>query len=113
QVIEVAKYINREREIIPLHTIVKPPSAELMPGQKDSDSLPLYEILDPILFQLIEKGESREAVIQLGHDESEVDRIINIMSRVGFKLFQTPPALRVSPRAFGSGYQMPLVSRLS
>src|SRR5690606_19682471 len=102
---------NREREIIPSNTITKPPSAELSPNQKDSDSLPLYEILDPILFQLIEKGLSEEEVIELGFDEAEVSRIVKIMSRVGFKLFQTPPALRVSPRAFGSGLQLPLVAK--
>ena len=113
QVVEVANYINREREIIPVNTIVKPPSAELSPGQKDSDSLPLYEVLDPILFQLIEKGLSVREVIDLRFDETEVNRISQIMSRVGFKLFQTPPALRVSPRAFGSGFQLPLVAKFT
>lgn len=113
QVVEIAKYINREREIIPVNTIVKPPSAELVPGQKDSDSLPIYDVLDPILFQLIEKGLSGQQVINLGFDETEVKRIEQIMSKVGFKLFQTPPALRVSPRAFGSGFQLPLVARFT
>jgi len=111
QVVEVALYINRDREIIPTNTITKSPSAELSPNQKDSDSLPLYEVLDPILFQLIEKGLSAEEVIELGFDEAVVKRTVKIMSKVGFKLFQTPPALRVSPRAFGSGLRLPLVAK--
>jgi len=113
QVFEIAKYINREKEIIPQNTIVKPPSAELTPGQKDSDSLPLYDILDPILFQLIEKGLGGEEVINLGFDKKEVNRIMQMMSKVGFKLFQTPPALRVSPCAFGSGFKLPLVAKFN
>lgn len=111
QVVDIALHINRDREIIPSNTITKPPSAELCPNQKDSDSLPLYEVMDPILFQLIEKGLSEKEVIALGFDEEEVKRITKIMSRVGFKLFQTPPALRVSPRAFGSGLKLPLVAK--
>lgn len=111
QVFQLARYINRDHEIIPEHAISKPPSAELKPGQKDSDSLPLYEVLDPILYLLIEKNLSASEVIKLGHDANEVQRIIEIMSRVGFKLFQTPPALRVSPRAFGSGLNLPLVAK--
>jgi len=113
QVIEVASYINREEVIIPVNTITKPPSAELAPEQKDSDSLPVYEVLDPILFQLIEKGLSGNEVIELGFDKNEVRRIEQIMSKVGFKLFQTPPALRVSPCAFGSGFKLPLVAKFN
>lgn len=111
QVFQLAHYINRDRELIPEHAISKPPSAELKPGQKDSDSLPLYDVLDPILYLLIEKNLTRSQIVALGHDEDEVDRIVRLMSRVGFKLFQTPPALRVSPRAFGSGLNLPLVAK--
>lgn len=110
QVFQLAHYINRNREIIPEHAISKPPSAELKPGQKDSDSLPLYDVMDPILYLLIEKNLSSEQVIALGHDKNEVQRIVNTMGKVGFKLFQTPPALGVSPRAFGSGLRLPLVA---
>lgn len=113
QVFQLANYINRDREIIPEHAISKPPSAELKPGQKDSDSLPLYHIMDPILYLLIEKNLSAEQVVALGHDKNEVQRIVSIMGKVGFKLFQTPPALRVSPRAFGSGLKLPLVAKRS
>ena len=111
QVFQLAHYINRDRELIPEHAISKPPSAELKPGQKDSDSLPLYEVLDPILYLLIAKNLTPSQIVALGHDQDEVDRIVRLMSRVGFKLFQTPPALRVSPRAFGSGLNLPLVAK--
>jgi NAD+ synthase (glutamine-hydrolysing) len=113
QIFEIARYINRNGVVIPENTISKPPSAELAPGQKDSDALPEYDILDPILFQLIEKGQRPQAIIDLGFDPYEVNRVVNIMGKVGFKLFQTPPALRVSPKAFGSGYQLPLVANFS
>ena len=110
QIFEIAKYINRNGVIIPENTISKPPSAELASGQKDSDSLPEYDILDPILFQLIERGQRPQDIIDFGFDPNEVNRVFSIMGKVGFKLFQTPPALRVSPKAFGSGYQLPLVA---
>jgi len=113
QIFEIAKYMNRNGVIIPENTISKPPSAELAPGQKDSDAIPEYHILDPILFQLIEKGQRPKDIIDFGFDSYEVGRVVSIMGRVGFKLFQTPPALRVSPKAFGSGYQLPLVANFS
>lgn len=113
QAYELAKYINREREIIPINTIVKPPSAELRPDQKDSDSLPDYDILDSILFQLIEMEKSREDVINLGFDEALVNRVNKLLCNAEFKRFQAPPILRVSPKAFGPGRSMPLVAKYS
>lgn len=110
QAYALARYINREREIIPLNTIVKPPSAELRPDQKDSDSLPPYDILDSILYQLIELEKSATDVVQAGFDEALVQRISTLLNGAEFKRFQAPPILRVSPKAFGSGRVMPLVA---
>lgn len=111
QAYALARYINREREIIPLNTIVKPPSAELRPDQKDSDSLPPYAILDSILYQLIELEKSATEVVRSGFDETLVQRISTLLNNAEFKRFQTPPILRVSPKAFGSGRVMPLVAK--
>jgi len=110
QVYKLAAYINRDREIIPQHTIVKPPSAELRPGQKDSDSLPEYELLDSVLFQYIENEKSAAQIVALGFDEALVQRVLNLVDRAEFKRFQSPPILRVSSKAFGSGRAMPLVA---
>jgi NAD+ synthase (glutamine-hydrolysing) len=113
QAYKLASYINREKEIIPINTIVKPPSAELRPDQKDSDSLPDYEMLDAILYQLIELEKSGSEVVKLGFDEQLVQRITKLVNNAEFKRFQAPPILRVSPKAFGSGRQMPLVAKFS
>ncbi|MBE8722266.1 NAD+ synthase [Sphingobacterium pedocola] len=111
QIYELAEYINRNDEIIPVNTIVKPPSAELRPGQKDSDSLPPYELLDAVLYQLVELEKSGGEVIKLGFEESLVKRIVSMLGNAEFKRFQSPPILRVSPKAFGVGRSMPLVAK--
>lgn len=110
QVYHLAGYLNRDREIIPQHTITKPPSAELRPGQKDSDSLPDYELLDAVLFQYIENEKSAAQIIALGFEESLVHRVLRLVNRAEFKRFQAPPVLRVSSKAFGAGRAMPLVA---
>ncbi|UIR56234.1 NAD+ synthase [Sphingobacterium sp. SRCM116780] len=107
---ELARYINRNGEIIPVNTIEKAPSAELRPDQKDSDSLPPYDLLDQVLFQYIEKEQSKEQIVALGFDETLVQRIVKLVNNAEFKRFQAPPILRVSPKAFGSGRSMPLVA---
>jgi NAD+ synthase (glutamine-hydrolysing) len=111
QVYQLASYINKDREVIPLNSIVKPPSAELRPGQKDSDSLPEYDELDKILFQYIEQKQSSSAIIAQGFDEALVRRIIKMVNTAEFKRYQTPPILRVSPKAFGMGRRMPIVGK--
>jgi NAD+ synthase (glutamine-hydrolysing) len=111
QVYELANYINREREIIPQNSIVKPPSAELRPDQKDSDSLPEYDILDTILMEYIENRKSSTEIIALGYEESVVRRIIKLVNTAEHKRYQTPPILRVSPKAFGMGRRMPIVGK--
>jgi NAD+ synthase (glutamine-hydrolysing) len=111
QVYKLSNYINREKEIIPQNSIVKPPSAELRPGQKDSDSLPDYDTLDAILFQYIELKKSVSALILMGFEESLVKRIVQMVNRAEFKRKQAPPILRVSPKAFGTGRRMPIVAK--
>ena len=108
---ELARYINKEDEIIPWHTINKVPSAELRPDQKDSDSLPDYAILDGILFQYIEKSKSAEEIVSLGFDRATVERTLRMVNRNEFKRQQVAPILRVSPRAFGAERQVPVVAR--
>jgi len=111
EVFELARYINRDREIIPLNTITKPPSAELRPDQKDSDSLPDYDILDTILYQYIEKRQGPNELIEMGFDEKIVHRILKLVNMNEYKRYQTPPMLRVSPKAFGMGRRMPIVAK--
>lgn len=111
QVYKLSNYINREREIIPMNSITKPPSAELRPGQKDSDSLPEYDILDAILFQYIELKKSSSVIIEQGFDESLVKKVLRMVNLAEFKRNQAPPILRVSPKAFGMGRRLPIVGK--
>jgi NAD+ synthase (glutamine-hydrolysing) len=111
QVFDLARYLNRHREIIPVNTITKPPSAELRPGQKDTDSLPEYDILDPILMQYIENRCSSGEIIKMGYDEQTVRRVLRLVNLAEHKRYQTPPILRVSPKAFGMGRRMPIVGK--
>jgi len=111
QVYELCRFINREKEIIPQNTITKAPSAELRPNQKDSDSLPEYDILDKVLFHYIEKRKGMEEICSLGFDETLVRRIIKLVNSNEFKRHQTPPILRISPKAFGMGRRMPIVAK--
>ena len=110
-VFELARYINRDTEVIPLNTILKPPSAELRPDQKDSDSLPDYAVLDRILFDYIELARSPAEIVASGFDEATVRKTILLVNRNEYKRFQTPPILRVSSKAFGFGRKMPLVAK--
>jgi len=95
QVYEVARYINRERELIPANTLTKEPSAELHPGQKDSDSLPPYDVLDAVLHGLVEEGLSSAELIKKGFDETLVTRIVQQKSNMSFKGLQLPPMIKV------------------
>jgi len=110
-VFKLARFINKDKEIIPVNTIIKPPSAELRPGQKDSDSLPDYEVLDKILFDYIELAKSPSEIIASGFDEETVRRTVLMVNRTEYKRFQAPPILRVSSKAFGFGRKMPLVAK--
>ena len=111
QVYELASYINREQEIIPKNSIDKPPSAELRPGQKDSDSLPDYSILDKILYEYIELRKGPNELIREGFDKEIVKRVLKLVNTSEYKRNQTPPILRISPKAFGTGRRMPIVGK--
>ncbi len=111
EVYQLAELINRDNEIIPRHTILKPPSAELKPGQKDTDSLPEYPVLDKILFHYIELNQSPGDIIALGIDPDLVTKVIRMVNRNEYKRFQVAPILRISSKSFGSGRRMPLVGK--
>lgn len=111
EIYALCRHINHEKEIIPDNILTKAPSAELRPGQKDSDSLPDYGILDQILFQYIECHHGPDQIIDAGFDEKLVQRILKMVNINEYKRFQFAPVLRVSPKAFGRGRRMPLVAR--
>ncbi len=111
QVYALARLINRKREWIPNHIIDKPPSAELRPDQKDSDSLPPYEILDALLYQYIELRKSPQDIIGQGYDPGLTARILGMVNRNEYKRNQFCPIIRISPKAFGIGRRIPIVAR--
>ncbi|MFA8451314.1 MAG: NAD+ synthase [Bacteroidales bacterium] len=107
----LAKYINKDEEIIPDNTITKAPSAELRPDQKDSDSLPDYQILDELLYQYIELRMGPMELQMRGYDEQLIKRVMKLVNTNEYKRYQTPPTLRVSSKAFGFGRRMPIVAK--
>ncbi len=111
EVFELARFMNKEKEVIPWNTIDKPPSAELRPDQKDSDSLPDYDILDTILFEYIEKRKGPAEIIAMGYDKAIVDRILRMVNLNEHKRYQTAPILRISSKAFGMGRRIPIVAK--
>lgn len=111
QVYALARHINRKQEIIPQNIIDKAPSAELRPGQKDSDSLPPYPVLDAVLYQYIERRQGPKDIISLGFDEALVKRTLKLVNTNEYKRNQFCPIIRVSPKAFGSGRRMPIVGK--
>lgn len=111
QVYALARYINRNKEIIPQNIIDKAPSAELRPGQKDSDSLPEYNELDPILYHYIEERKGPAEIIALGHNAALVARILRLVNMNEYKRNQFCPIIRVSPKAFGIGRRVPIVGK--
>ncbi|WP_462219995.1 NAD+ synthase [Ferruginibacter sp.] len=111
QVYALAKYINRNKEIIPNNIITKAPSAELRPGQKDSDSLPDYSILDKILFQYIERTQGPNEIKAQGFDAALVDRVLKMVNINEYKRNQFCPIIRISPKAFGVGRRVPIVGK--
>jgi NAD+ synthase (glutamine-hydrolysing) len=111
QVYTLAQYINRNKEIIPRNIIEKAPSAELRPGQKDSDSLPDYALLDQILYQYIEKRNGPEEIKQMGFDPALVNRTLKMVNTNEYKRNQFCPIIRISPKAFGVGRRVPIVGK--
>ena len=111
QVYALARYINRDKEIIPENIITKAPSAELRPGQKDSDSLPDYSILDKILYQYIEQSKGPDEIKEQGFEATLVDRVLKMVNMNEYKRNQFCPIIRISPKAFGVGRRMPIVGK--
>lgn len=110
-VYKLSRFMNKDGEIIPENTIIKPPSAELRPDQKDTDSLPDYSDLDTMLFNYIELNKSPKEIAEMGFDEAIVRKVIRMVNMNEYKRFQSAPILRVSSKAFGFGRKMPLVAR--
>lgn len=111
EVYALSNYINRHGERIPQNSISKPPSAELRPGQKDSDSLPEYDVLDKILLEYIENRKGPREITAMGYEEALVLRVLRMVNRAEFKRKQAAPILRVSPKAFGHGRRLPIVGK--
>lgn len=111
RVYSLCRWLNRHSVVIPENIITKAPSAELKPGQKDQDSLPPYEILDDILERIIEKHQSPEEIVKAGHELEIVNKVMKLLYRAEFKRRQAPPGLKISDRAFGTGWRMPIASR--
>jgi len=111
QIYALSRWINREREIIPLNTIEKPPSAELRPGQVDQDSLPPYDVLDAILKGYVEEGLSRRDLIAQGFAEAVVNDVVRKVDLNEYKRKQAAPGLRITPLAFGVGRRIPIVQK--
>jgi len=110
-VYKIARWVNREREIIPADSITKPPSAELRPGQKDQDSLPPYEVLDGILNLYVVKNLSRAEIVAQGYDAAVVNDVVNKVNFSEYKRRQAAPGLKVSSRAFGMGRRLPVAQK--
>jgi NAD+ synthase (glutamine-hydrolysing) len=111
QVYALARYINKAKEIIPGHILVKPPSAELRPGQKDSDSLPEYDTLDRVLYEYIEMRNGPKEIIAKGYDAALVTRVLKLVNTNEYKRNQFCPIIRISCKAFGVGRRVPIVGK--
>jgi len=110
-VYKLARYRNTVSEVIPERVISRPPSAELRPNQKDSDSLPDYDVLDPILEAFIEEDLSVNEIVELGFDRDVIIRVLELVKRNEYKRRQAPPGIRISGRAFGRDWRYPITSR--
>ncbi|MGA8941033.1 MAG: NAD+ synthase [Acidobacteriaceae bacterium] len=112
EVYELSRWVNREREVIPEDTLTKPPSAELRPGQKDTDSLPPYDVLDPIVRAYIEDYSSAEEIVRTqGVELAVVRKVIRLVEMSEYKRQQAAPVLKVSRKSFGMGRRFPIASR--
>ena len=111
QVYALAHFINQDEEIIPASILTKAPSAELRPDQKDSDSLPVYDLLDKILYLYIERRKGPREIIAMGVDQALVERVLKLVNTSEYKRNQFCPIIRVSSKAFGVGRRMPIVGK--
>ena len=110
-VYRLARWRNRDTEVIPIRIIEKPPTAELRENQLDTDSLPPYDTLDAILEAYVEDDRSPEEIEHLGFDPALVDRVVTMVDRAEYKRRQAPPGVRISTRAFGRDRRLPITNR--
>jgi NAD+ synthase (glutamine-hydrolysing) len=99
------------KPVIPQSVLDKPPSAELRPGQKDADSLPPYEVLDPILKAYVEEDRSFAEMLAMGFDKATVERVIRLVDTSEYKRRQAPPGVKITPRAFGRDRRLPITNK--
>ncbi|MGD1983472.1 MAG: NAD(+) synthase, partial [Chromatiaceae bacterium] len=109
-VYRLARWLNREREVIPARVIERPPSAELRPGQQDSDSLPDYEILDPLLERYVELDQDIDTMVAAGFERATVERVVRLVDRMEYKRRQAPPGVKITRRAYGRDRRYPIVN---
>jgi NAD+ synthase (glutamine-hydrolysing) len=110
-VYELAEWRNTQSLVIPETAITRPPTAELRPDQKDTDSLPPYPVLDPILKAYVEEDRRAEEIVALGFDPATVQRVIRMVDRTEYKRRQAPPGVRITQRAFGRDRRLPITNR--
>jgi NAD+ synthetase len=108
----LSRWLNQEEEIIPETVINKAPSAELKPDQQDQDSLPPYDVLDEILHRFIHEHQAPNQIISAGFNSEIVQKVTTLVRKAEFKRRQAPPGLKVTDRAFGTGWRMPIASRI-
>jgi NAD+ synthase (glutamine-hydrolysing) len=109
-VYKVSRWVNDKEEIIPESIITKAPSAELRPDQKDTDSLPPYDLLDPILLQYIEEDKSVEEIKVPGLSAADVKRVAKLVDASEYKRRQGPPGVKITPKAFGKDRRLPITT---
>jgi NAD+ synthase (glutamine-hydrolysing) len=110
-VYRIARWLNARHPVIPDEVLAKPPSAELRPHQTDQDTLPPYDLLDAILYRHIDRFESADAIIAAGYPAETVHRILRMVKQAEFKRRQAPPGIKVTDRAFGTGWRMPIAAK--
>lgn len=110
-VYDLARWRNRDGEVIPQRVIDRPPSAELRPDQKDSDSLPDYAVLDGILALYVEQDFSIEEIVEAGYEPSQVEHVTRLVDRNEYKRRQAPPGIKITRRAYGRDRRYPIVNR--
>jgi len=111
QVFALCHWLNRQKEVIPQNILIKPPSAELKPNQVDQDSLPPYDQLDDILYLMINQHQSPQELIEKGYSAEIINKITKLLFRAEFKRRQAPPGLKITDRAFSTGWRMPIASK--
>jgi NAD+ synthase (glutamine-hydrolysing) len=110
-VYELARYVNREGEVIPEFTLTRPPSAELRPNQTDQDTLPPYDVLDGVLRAYVEQDRCADEIVDAGFDREVVERVIRMVDAAEYKRRQSPPGIKITPRAFGRDRRLPITNR--